>query len=365
MAQVSRHGRRLGVVIAAAVFAGACASPNDPGVSVESAEADIVFGVKEPIDTVNPANIGGGAFGDDDFADDVFLGEELSFGASKKTGPRPPLYGGGAASSCPPASVNAFPDREATINVHPPKTPPREGLYRWKRQGEQTKPDPFDASKETTGTVQGFEDRFVHNLEILTETKTRLQYTFETLQPNLGSATVTSTRWFVDSNPEADAEQHSPVSEHQVTAGEPERGIVIRGFDTLDRRGENLGSVNFAPRAGLLVAPLPIRTGETFATAAVDTRSGQTYRIEGQVIRRTQIDACGTVIAGWQVEARFSFPGGAANYDYVVAPQFGGVLLQEVLDQEQVDEEGKRVKTKATFTIGQQDPDPLPPEEEQ
>lgn len=362
--QVSKRSRLLGALLAGSVFVGACASPNDPGVSVESAEADIVFGVKEPLEPVTPANVGGGAFGEDEFGNE-FLGEELSFGPTNKVGPRPPLYssGGGTAAACPAAAVNAFPDREATINVHPPLTPPREGLYKWKREGQQTAPDPLDESKESTRTLSGLEERLVQKLEMVSQTETRAQYTFETVQPNLGSATVNVTRWFVDSNPAADAEQHSPVSEHQVTAGEPERGIVIRGFDTLNSKGENVGSVNFTPRAGLLVAPLPIRTGETFATASVDTRSGQTYRIEGQVVRRTQVDACGTVIAGWQVESRFVFPGGSATYNYVVAPQFGGILLQEVLDQQATDDEGRTVKTKATFTIGQQDPDPLPKED--
>jgi hypothetical protein len=363
-ALVSKRSRLLGVALAGTIFVGACASPNDPGVSVESAEADIVFGVKEPLEDANPANLGGGALGEDDFGND-FIGEELSFGPTKKTGPRPPLYStGGGKTDCPAAAVNAFPDREATTNVNPPPTPPREGLYRWKREGQQTGPDPLDDTKEVTSTVQGFEDRLVQNLEVLSESETRMQYTFETVQPNLGSATVTLTRWFVDSNPAGDQDVHSPVSGDRVTAGEPERGIVIRGFDILDRRGENVGSINFAPRAGLLVVPLPIRTGERFASAAVDSRSGQTYRIEGTVVKRTQIDACGTVIAGWQIEARYSFPGGEATYNYVAAPQFGGILLQEFVDQEVVNDQGHRIKTKVTFTIGQQDPDPLPKEEE-
>lgn len=363
-ALVFKHTRLLGAVLAAAVFTGACASPNDPGVSVDSTEADIVFGVKEPLETVTPANVGGGAFGEDD-AGNEFLGEELSFGPTKKPGPRPPLYSGGAGKvACPAAALNAFPDREATINVNPPFTPPREGLYKWKREGEQTKPDPLDATKEVTTKVQGMEDRLVRNVKVASETETRAQYTFDTVQPNLGSSTVTITHWFVDSNPAADTDQNSPVSGDRVTAGEPERGIVIRGFDTLDRNGENVGSVVFTPRAGLLVVPLPIRTGEVFASAAVDTRSGRTFRIEGKVVKRTQVDACGTVIAGWQVESRYSFPGGSATYNYVVAPQFGGVLLQEFLDQQAVNDNDQPVKTKATFTIGQQEPDPLPKEEE-
>ena len=360
---VSKRSRLLGAVLAGMIFVGACASPNDPGVSVDSAEADIVFGVKEPLETATPANTGGGVFGEDEFGSE-FLGEELTFGPTKRPGPRPPLYSsGGGKVDCPAAAQNAFPDREATINVNPPPTPPREGLYRWKRSGEQTAPDAIDDTKETTSQIEGFEDRLVQNVEKVAETETNLEYTFETVQPNLGSATVTVTRWFVDSNPQADQEQNSPVSEHRVTAGEPERGIVMRGFDILNRKGENQESVNFTPRAGLLLVPLPIRTGETFASAAVDTRSGQTYRIEGTVVKRTQIDACGTVIAGWQVESRYVFPGGSATYNYVVAPQFGGILLQEVLDQQSADSEGRPVKTKVNFTIGQQDPDPLPKED--
>lgn len=364
-AQVFRHSRLVGVVLTAAVFVGACASPNDPGVAVDSAQADIVFGVKEPLEDVTPANTGGGALGDDDFGNDEFLGEELDIGPTKKAAPKPLFTNTRKSDPCPPAAVNAFPDREATTNVHPPKTPPREGVYRWKRQGTQTRPDPLDPSKEITDTVDGFEDRLLQNLKIVSETQTRIQYTYETVQPNLGSATVTRMRWFADSNPQADQDVNSPASGDRVTAGEPERGVVLRGFDILDRKGENVGSVNFTPRAGLLVVPLPIRTGESFASAAVDTRTGQTYRIDGKVIKRTQIDACGTVIAGWQVESRYSFPGGFATYNYVVAPQFGGVLLQEVLDEVANDEASDgEVKTKVTFTIGQQDPDPLPKEEE-
>lgn len=362
-ALVFKHTRLVGAALAAAVFAGACASPNDPGVAVDSAEADIVFGVKEPLEEVTPANASGDALGEDDLGNDEFVGEELDFGPTKKAAPKPLFNNTRTSNPCPPAAVNAFPDREATLNVNPPKTPPREGIYRWKRQGEQTAPDPLDPAKQLTTKVEGFEDRLVRNLAIVSESETRLRYTFDTVQPNLGSATVTETRWFVDSNPAADQDVNSPASGDRVTAGEPERGIVIRGFSILDRRGENRGAVNFTPGAGLLVAPLPIRTGEVFASAAVDTRSGQTYRIEGKVVKRTQVDACGTVIAGWQVESRFSFPNGFATYNYVVAPQFGGILLQEVIDQVAETEQGE-VTTKVTFTIGQQEPDPLPKEDE-
>lgn len=363
--QVFRSARLLAVALAATVFVGACASPNEPGVSVDSAEADIVFGVKEPLEDVDPANASGDALGDDDLGNDEFIGEELTLGPTKKAAPSPLFTNRRKSDPCPAAAVNAFPDREATTNVHPPKTLPREGVYRWKREGEQKSPDPLDSSKELTTAIQGFEDRLLQKLQVVSETATRIQYTYETVQPNLGSSTVTLTRWFADSNPQADQDVNSPASGDRVTAGEPERGVVIRGFDVLDRKGDNVGSVNFTPRAGLLVVPLPIRTGENFASAAVDTRSGNTYRIEGKVVKRTQIDACGTVIAGWLVESRYSFPGGSATYNYVVAPQFGGVLLQEVLDQVSHDENsGGEVKTKATFTIGQQDPDPLPKEDE-
>lgn len=359
MALVSDRSRRIAFCLLVAVVAVACASPNSAGVSVESVQADIVFGVKEPLEPVTPANVGGKGSGEGGLGEDVFVGEELAFEPTNRPGSRPPLFGNvkKPANPCPPAAANAFPDREATLNVHPPKTLPPEGVYRWKREGQQTDPN-------GTSDITGFEERLVQNVEVQAESETRLRYTFQTLQPSVTSGAVTVTDWYVDSNPAADQDVNSPVSGDRVTAGEPERGVVIRGFDVLNRKGDNIGSVNFAAGGGLLVVPLPIRSGERFASAAIDTRSGQSYRIEGSVIKRTQIDACGTVIAGWQIETRFAFPGGSATYNYVVAPQFGGLLLQEVIDQTAATEDGQEVKTKATFTIGQQNPDPLPKEEE-
>jgi hypothetical protein len=293
----------------------------------------------------------------------VFIGEELTFNPRPRPGPRPPLHPTGPAKvECPTAAQNAFPDREATLNVHPPKTLPTEGIYRWKREGEQIQPDPLDPSKTYTQQISGMEERALHNVVVASESDTRLQYTYQTVQRNLGTATYTLTKWFVDSNPQADQEVNSPASDDRLTAGEPERGIVIRGFDTLDSRGDNVNSVNFSPRAGLLVAPLPIRTGESFSSVSVDTRSGQTFRLDGKVIKRVQVDACGTVIAGWLVESRLESSSASATYNYVVAPQFGGILLQEVVDEQAQTETGM-VHTKVTFTIGQQEPDPLPEED--
>jgi hypothetical protein len=105
---------------------------------------------------------------------------------------------------------------------------------------------------------------------------------------------------------------------------------------------------------GLLVLPLPVRTGEEFTSVAVDPRSRFTIRYDAMTVRRSRVDACGEIIEGWLVEGiQTTSAGDARDYRIIVAPHLGAILLNE-----SVSLENDSGTYNLDFTIGQSQPDP-------
>lgn len=343
--------------LALAVLLSGCARAKRPGVKLESVQADITFGVKDPEKVVTPAVVApivdpAAVTGDAPLPPTVF---EPAPGRSSKKDLSflPPLRaaGGSTRDSCPPAPLNAFPEKEATLNVFPDGQLPEEGLYRWRRRGSLQR----DGG---TVPVDAFEQRAVRNVKKVADNGKGVQYTFETVQPRLGTDQLVVTSWFVDSNAQS-RDVTSPANNARVSGGVPERGVVIRAISIRNAAGEPVAgrTTSFPPGGGLLVLPLPIRAGERFRSAAADAISGNAIQIDGTVQRRARVDACGEIIDGWLVDATLTLGGGATTkYSYIVATQYGGILVQEAVDGTFYD----GTRQKVTYTSGQKQPDPLP-----
>jgi len=357
--------RRAGIALAVALAGGACVHPGPSSVKTRGFDADLVFGVKEPEKAANPANVPGSGAA-------ILTGGQLSgyaalppqdfgSGLTKRAAPAPSAR----EAPCPDAALNAFPAEQATATV-PQGRRPKVGSYRWKRNGsEQT---------EQTGglkiDIHGFEQRLVRNIkEDGKSTNTAGTpgsssspgdiFQFETVQRDINDLVVV-TLWQVDSSP-ASASQYTGNGVPDVRAGGPERGIVIKGIDTYDTKGNVVAS--FHPSSGLLLLPLDVRQGEHFESVAIDSGKGdQTYQFSGEVKPRYRVDACGTIIDSWLVSGSMSISNAkgttAYNYDVSFATQLGGVPVYEHIVQ--TDPATNKPAIDLTDSVGQVDPDPLP-----
>lgn len=344
----------MAVVALLAITAAACAKPDNPGVGVDPIAADIVFGVKD-VDPSAPANASSPQLTPETASEELLLDEFLESQptkATKKSFPRPQP----TKVDCPGATIDEFPDEPAADTV-PMGRLPKEGIYRWKRQGSQK----LDAGGDPL-PISGFEERLVRNVTVIAQTDAedntadRLQYTFQTVQPEMATGLIVITDWFVDSNPAADTEVNNNSPAVRANVGEPERGLVIRKIERKTAKDDRIqgGTTQFAPGGGLLMLPLKIRQGEKWESSAVDTLSGRTVRLSGQVRDRERVDACGEIIDGWRVQATFEGDSSARRtYNYIVAPQLGAILLAEHW-------EGRTSAGTASidYTIGQKDPSP-------
>lgn len=354
--------RLVAAVISLAVVAAACGGERSAGVGITELSSDIAFGSAtsdEP--TPGPANFNPSPVTPSQAISSEDLPDQFFAPVQRQNRFRPPVAP--IENPCPEAAVDEFPDETAPIwgpDEH--KALPREGLYRWQRSGTLKSAD--TAGREIA--VSGFERRLVRNVEVIEETvaedgtRTAAKFTFETVQPEISGSNTIITTFQVRTNARSAAVFNPSRGDDEVTAGEAERGLVIKRIETIDREG---GQVSlFQPAVGLLLLPIRVRPGEDFTSTAVDPRSRQQLQIRGQVMNRERVDACGEIIEGWRVKSTLTSTGGGANfsrdYSYLVATQYGAILLDEQIEQSGVDDE-----LKLLFEIGQQDPDPLPQQE--
>jgi hypothetical protein len=335
---VHRNRRDLGVLFAAlaALAATACVGEKDPSVGMTRVEANLVFGVVDREPAAPPSQAIATAV-----ADELPAFAELSLDEFRLPGGAP-LPSFTTPSECPTAPPTASVEVPTDVNI---TGEPLVGVARWKRDGHVIEGD-------QQITVSGFERRVVRNFRRVDDDTTA----FETLQPAGGRLVVSqfevNTAAF-SRNPTSGVGTVGTPS-----VGEPERGVVLTQVEYLDRSGNSVASA-FRPAVGVLMLPLPVSAGDTWESVAVDPRSGTTVVHEGTVLRRTRIDACGELADGWLVEATQATSGGPEgdppqqiNYHYVVATQFGGMLVNERLVSEGVFD--------LNFTLGQLKPDPIP-----
>jgi len=385
-----RRFRYAGAAVAAMLLASACVQQGRPGVGVQKVAADIVFGVKPGVPlppnlapgevgpgeattyVPGPASAAAGAGAGPDAPDDAEF-DSGPGGTGRRLRPVTPLNP--PRTPCPPAALTAFPAKEAGLKVD---GLPAVGQYRWKRTGTQT----LANLPGVKLPVAGFEQRLVRNVVRVSDT----EYTFETVQPELGGDVTTISTFKVRTGavsqtvtPPVEADpNHPPVSvplpaqvpgtrpaaprapvPETLSVGDPERGISLVRLQRVDAAG-NSSELTFSP--GVLYLPLAIVPGEEWDAVGVDPRTGSVLEHRAKVVKRERVDACGDVVDGWAVEATqtFSGPGQvgsapARSYRYIVAPQLGGVIISE-----EVHTTTAQGTTDVTLSLGQLQPSPLP-----
>lgn len=354
------HRVRLGALVALFTIGNAaCVQPDDPEVAITKIEASLVFGVKPPAEPVQAPVQQAAA----QIVDQVF--PDMTAAAAPVPRPLPttfelpaaqaptftalPLNGAKAASDCPTAPPTAAAALAAEVNI---TGQPPVGLFRWKREGKITS---ADGTETTIG--RSFERRIVRNF---TKTSDTLS-TFETVAPVSGSELVAVSTYEVNTAPQA---TNVDPGYNQVitvpTVGEPERGITLKKIEYLGRDGDAVDA--FEPTVGLLMLPLPVVSGESYESVAVDPKTGQTIVHEATVTRRGRIDACGELVDGWLVESTqtrtegVGEPATEVKYSYIVGTQYGGILLNEHV---QASDGGDGI-VDLDYTQAQLEPDPLP-----
>ena len=379
--------RRLLLAGLAALMLAGCVKQDAPGVGIQKLAADIVFGVKPPAETP-PPNLQPGQAGPGDATTYVpegpstadqsagFGGGDFS-GPTGRTGPRLPRVTpiGPPKSTCPPAALTAFPAKEAGQTV---EGVPAEGQYRWKRTGTQT----VATLPGVKLPIGGFEQRLVRNIVKVSDT----EYTFETVQPELGTNVTTISTFKVKigavaknvtppveppdlthptspvplpiTPPGTAPTLPKPPVPGNVSVGDPERGISLMKLQRVDAAG-NTSELTFSP--GVLYLPLEVVPGEEFNAVGIDPRTGSVLQHQAKVVKRDRVDACGEVVDGWVVESTqtFSGPGQTApprTYRYIVAPQLGGMIISE-----EIHTSSPQGTTDVVLSLGQTKPSALPP----
>lgn len=360
---VDRHV--LAALALAVLLVGAACSDGEPGVGVSTITADVVFGLAEDGDdapgpaNLSPAPVTGQQAATDRLLPDQVFDESPSSRSRFDFSPRPSKP---VSDPCPEAAQNEFPDVPVSSNVPvDPLRLPAEGLYRWQRSGTL-------ASAETANTsidVTGFEERLIRNVEIESEKEGEaVTFTYELVQPEIHTSNIVISTFRVQTDGRsARARPAVPVNEEDpdVAVHAPEAGLVLKRVRTETPDGEVVSAFNPAPN-GLLLLPLEVVGGTRWSSTARDPLGGRQVTLEGRVRQPGRVDACGEMIEGWQVETTLTSSGGDAtfsrDYSYMVAPQYGAILLQERIEQA-----GGTGDRNLTFTIGQQDPSPVLQEE--
>ncbi len=346
-----RSCRTVALLAAIGALSTACVSPDEPGVRVNAVQADIVFGVELPaVGEVPPPTAAVGTFPGEGGASDLRV---------PVLDPAPDREGNidytvsAPAPTCPTAPPTEAPDVVAPTNA---SGPPAAGLYTWKRSGK------LIAVVQGTShdiAISGFESRLVRAVDKISDTR----WTYEVAQPDLSGATLVTT-YAVNTDPievgnpaTGSRGIAAPYVGQTTRAGEPLRGLTLERQDYYDGNGVRIGT--FDPIDPVLLAPLPVLSGETWTSVGVDPASGQTIRVEGIMARRASVDACGSRLDAWLADLTVTYSGAAETVrelDLYVSTELGGLPIGERISETSND--GSSLD--AYFEIGQRDPDPPP-----
>lgn len=343
--RTSRRALTIGLAVVAVTAAG-CVKPSDPEVAINKVEANLIFGVKP---TAEPAPTPFQATAAEVAEVELQPQEEITFDLPP---PRDTVFTTltPPKSDCEPAPPSAAAEVPVEVNI---TGEPPVGVYRWKVEGSITGAD--GAAK---GKTSSFEKRFIRNVTKVSDTV----YTFEQVQPIPDSSLVAVNTIRVNTAPVT--QNPDPGFNNIATVpsvGEPERGITLDRIDYLDRNGSS-AKPSFQPSTGVLLLPLPVQSGESYKSVAVDPKTGQTIVHEATVTRRGRIDACGELADGWLVDAKQTLTAGQGEppqevtYSYIVGTQFGGSLINERFSA--VAPSGDVYTLE--YTLGQLKGDPLP-----
>lgn len=233
---------------------------------------------------------------------------------------------------CPRAGDFDFPEKDAGVDP-PAGVRPQEGAYKYFLDGRiETDTGALD--------VKQFETRVLS--EVKDDSVAPDAYTFtvqqsQLLDERIGDGKLTTTYRVVPTgNFRSVPNPPDPAPDVSDTG----RGLYLVSivFQGLDEEGKPYES-RFDPSNPLLLLPYPVIQGTDINASGTDPQTGTQVTITGQVKSKKQVDACGDRVDTWLIDAteryRFTDPETfqtetiEADYDYGVAPQYGGMILYE------------------------------------
>lgn len=339
---LSRSKRTLAILPLCALLAGACVKPDAPGIKVNPIEASLVFGIKEkppaaPSTPFDPPSFDEGASFDDFEFEPVEPPPDLTVVVKPQ-------------EFCPKAPPTASVKTPTEVDI---TGDPLQGIARWKVDGYVE-----DEAGNRINATRRYEGRIVRNFrEVPPDADPRYSagdkvHTFEMVNPAIGGGLVIRTfeirTTSLQNRPGAPAGPVQPP-----TVGQPERGVALKKIEYVDTTGSLIGQT-WSPPSGLLMLPLPVTSGESFQSSAVDPKDGRTITINAAVQFRSRIDACGDLVDGWLVEAEMydtrQSTAELTKWSFIIATQFGGQMISETY---------KVGGQAAIFELGQLEPKPL------
>jgi hypothetical protein len=343
-------------VATTSVLLAGCVSQGKPGLAVRQLQP------VPPTADMNPqVDLGNGTV-------DILPPQPVQQTPSTKPRVIPQVPVNAASNPCPPAAEDAFPAQIASFSV---TQPPQPGEYRWKETVQQ----PLGDGK-TTATITQFLKHDIINVSPVTVTSNPIpanvanqigtssapvvSFTYDEVIHNLdGSTTMTS---YSVKDHEVNATVANPNGELPTNAplGPPDRGLAITKVVQTSADGKTV--TTFAPTTPVLLIPLDVAYPETFQSVGV-APDGTTMTVDANIVHRSRVDACGTIIDGWEVDSTqyFAMPGQTAtpvSDNYYVATQLGAILTYE---SKTLPSQFKTATTPTIIdSIGQLHPDPLP-----
>lgn len=250
---------------------------------------------------------------------------------------------------CPSADPLAFPGEPATAELTGSPAP---GRYPFRNQGSYQP----DTSQKT---VYAFPPDTIHEVSKGTPQTVPGSYSYTLIDYNAGldgKAKVTTTFLVVPNNPTSGA----PGG---VTASQA-AGIYITQITTDYGHGS---TTTFAPNPPIVYFELPVSFGLAWDTAGSDGQT--TLKLHAAIDDSNKskgghrvVDACGTVLDSWEVNATGTLVGPSQNLQlawiYDVATQLGGLTLRSVTTSTgtQTPALGATLLSSNTATINRQDP---------
>jgi hypothetical protein len=214
--------------------------------------------------------------------------------------------------ACPPADPNAFPPRAATQSLNRPPAP---GRYAYRQRGTAKADGKRVASlpRKATWTVRKIEPPLPTQ-----------PYAFSVTSPSFQGATTTTD--YAVMKPVINISQTIPATNIGI---QPIGGGIYVTRIVTRSHGATTTFTPLTPGVQLIGQPLVPKA--TWTSIGVDIVHSLTMTVRGEVVGKTQVNACGQKLDAWRVKVATTIFGLSENLTqterYDVGSEYGGLLL--------------------------------------
>lgn len=305
------------LAVLAALMAGACGPDVPLEVAVRDYSTDIVYGEQTRPSSPPPIP---GANPDPGFPGFIVPPPPARLApAEPEPGsvPAPP-------AACPADDPLDFPDQAASRTV---SAPPAAGIYTFRQQGAvrvgERAPQPLPATSER---------------EVVNAAATSGDLAFDVRIEASGETTTTS------------------YAVRQATGDPGVDGVFLTRVVTRRAGG---GVDEFSPARGVRLLALPAAAGVSWRDVGTDPIRATSMVVEGTVVDKARVNACGTPLDAWTVKVTGRLLGPAKdlaiNATYQIGTQFGGFVIADDVAIAGADG-GVRVELRSTAVVNNIEP---------